>query len=61
MPWKVIYELIGPNSHWEKPRQVFLDAIAEAERRGNPDAAHHIRIMLDLRDTVNCDRPAPAP
>lgn len=61
MPWKIIYELIGPEAHWAKPRQLFLDAIAEAERRGHQDAADHIRIMLDLRDTVNFDKPKAQP
>jgi len=57
MPWKMILDLIGDGLHWNKPRQVFLDGIAEAERLGRQDVADHLRIMLDLRDTVCFDKP----
>lgn len=53
----MISELIGTGLHWSKPRSVFLDGIAEAERRGRQDVADHLRIMLDLRDTVTFDSP----
>jgi len=61
MPWKLIIRLIGPGLHYTKPRQVFLDAIQEARRRGREDAAGHIEIMLSLRDTVMFDQPKKDP
>lgn len=61
MPWKMILDLVGGGLHYSKPRQVFLDGIAEAERRGRPDVADHLRIMLDLRDRVMFDVPKKKP
>lgn len=61
MPWKLIYALIGPGLHWNKPRHVFLRAIEEAERRGRQDVAEHLRIMLELRDAVTFETPTQDP
>ena len=61
MPWKLILELVGPGLHYSKPRQVFLDAIEEARRRGREDAVGHIEIMLTLRDKVMFDCPKKDP
>lgn len=61
MPWKTILRLIGPGLHYNKPRQLFLDAITEAERLGRKDVAEHLRIMLNLRDTVMFDVPKKKP
>jgi len=61
MPWKLIIDLVGPGIHYTKPRQVFLDAIQEARRLGREDAAGHIEIMLDLRDTAMFDQPKKTP
>lgn len=57
MPWKSVLELIGPGIHWNKPRELFLKAIQEAEARQREDVAEHIRIILRLRDRVKCDTP----
>jgi hypothetical protein len=61
MPWKMILELVGTGLHYAKPRQVFIDAIDEADRRGRQDVVEHLRIMLSLRDTVMFDQPKKDP
>jgi hypothetical protein len=61
MPWKMILDLVGTGLHYNKPRQVFLDAIDEADRRGRQDVVEHLRIMLSLRDTVMFDQPKKDP
>lgn len=58
MPWKMIMSLIGPGPYYARPRGVFLGAIEKAEAAGRADVAHHLRIILDLRDTVQFDSPA---
>ena len=57
----MILELVGGGLHYAKPRQVFLDAIQVAEQREREDVAQHLRIMLDLRDTVMFDQPKKEP
>lgn len=55
MPWAYIRMLLGSGLHWDKTQQVLLDAIARADREGQPDAADHIRIILRLRNRVLMD------
>lgn len=57
MPWGEIYRLIGAGPIWLKERQAFLDAIKSAEDRKLNNVAHHLRIMLELRDKVMFDKP----
>ncbi len=57
MPWAYIHQLLGPGLHWGKSREELLHAIQQAESDGMPDAAHHLRIILQLRDTVMFDAP----
>lgn len=56
MPWELVRELLGPGLHWGKSIHQLQAAIQEAERRGNPDAAEHIRVILALRNRVMCER-----
>jgi hypothetical protein len=48
---------LGPGLHWGRSQDELLAAIDRAEREGMPDAAHHLRIILDMRNVVNMDRP----
>lgn len=61
MSWAYIYELLGPGLHWFKPQEVFLRAIERAEREGQHDAAHHIRIILANRNRVMMEKQKEAP
>lgn len=55
MPWAYIRSLLGPGLHWDRTQRQLLDAIARADREGQPDAAEHIRIILRLRNRVLMD------
>ena len=57
MPWSVVLELIGPGLHWNKPQDVFINAIQEAESRNRPDVAEHLREILRLRNAVTFETP----
>lgn len=59
--WGYIYELLGPGLHWFKPQELFLTAIARAEREGQHEAAHHIRIILKMRNDVMMEKQKEAP
>jgi len=61
MPWKIINDLIGPGLHYSKPRQLFLDAIEQAEQMNRQDVVDHLKIILDLRDSVCFDAPKKNP
>lgn len=52
MPWAYIRMLLGSGLHWDHSRSKLLAAIERAEREGKPDAADHLRIILELRDKV---------
>lgn len=56
MPWAEILELIGPGLQYNIPRERLVWALAEAERRGRADVAHHLRIILKRRDIVRFDQ-----
>ena len=55
MPWALIRELLGPGLHWGKTAEQLEAAAQEAEKRRNPDAAEHIRVILRLRNRVMCE------
>lgn len=57
--WAYIRGLIGPGLHWSKPQETFLDAIDRAREDGQPEAAHHIEIMLEMRNRVMCEEKTP--
>ena len=57
MPWAYIRALLGPGLHWGRSQDELLAAIQRAEREGMLDAAHHLRIILDMRNVVNMDQP----
>ena len=61
MPWKYITRLLGPGSHWNRTQQELLDAIERAEIENEPDAAAHIRIILNLRNQVLFESPQKTP
>jgi hypothetical protein len=48
---------LGPGLHWGRSQDELLAAIQRAEREGMLDAAHHLRIILDMRNVVNMDQP----
>lgn len=56
MPWAEILELIGPGLQYNIPRERIVRALAEAQRRGRADVAHHLRIILQRRDVVRFDQ-----
>lgn len=55
MPWKYIRSLLGPGLHWGKTKEELEKAIAKAEEENMPAAAHHLRIILELRNQVMFD------
>lgn len=57
MPWDVVHELLGPGLQWGKSQEKLIAAIAEAERRGEIEAAEHIRIILARRNLVMFETP----
>jgi hypothetical protein len=57
MPWAYILSLLGPGMHWGRTQEELLAAIDRARREGQPAAAEHIEIMLDLRNVVRMDKP----
>lgn len=62
MSWRYILSLLGPGLHWSRTQSDLRRAIDRAERDGQHDAAHHLRIILDLRNTVHMDqKEAPHP
>jgi len=56
MPWSLIRELLGPGLIWSHSQEKYKEAIAEAEKRGRQDAAHHLRGMLELRNKVRFEK-----
>jgi len=52
MVWKLISKLLGPGPLWGSSQQKLIAAIAEAEQLDKPDAAEHLRGMLELRNKV---------
>lgn len=59
MPWAYIRQLLGPGLHWGRTQAELRAAIRQAERDGMPDAAEHIRIILELRNKVMWEDPEP--
>ena len=57
MPWKYITTLMGDGSLWSRSQHELLAFIAKAEEDGRPDAAEHLRSMLELRNQVYMDKP----
>ena len=55
MPWAYIYNLLGPGLHWNRSQEEFITAIRKAQKDGQHDAAHHIEIMLNLRNRVRLE------
>ncbi len=58
MPWAEILARIGTGSQYEIPRIVYLQAIADTT---DPAVKHHLRMMLERRDRVRCDKPTRHP
>lgn len=54
-PWKYIASILGPGLHWSRTPEELRRAIARAEHENRHDAAHHLRIILDLRNRVAFD------
>jgi hypothetical protein len=52
MPWRYIYELLGPGPVWGRSPEELRALIARAERDNRQEAAEHFRIMLRLRNRV---------
>lgn len=52
MPWAYIYRLLGPGLHWFKPQITFRNAIIQAIKDNNQDAAEHIDIIWEMRNKV---------
>ena len=57
MPWQLISKLLGPGLLWGHSQHHLLAAIAEAEKVGRPDAAEHLRGMLEVRNKVRFEKP----
>ena len=52
MPWWYIRSLLGPGLHWGRSREELRAAISQAYKDQMPEAAEHLRIILDLRNEV---------
>jgi hypothetical protein len=59
MPWGYIRKVLGPGLHWGRSQEQYRAAIARAEADGEYEAAEHIRIILELRNTVMMEKEAP--
>jgi hypothetical protein len=55
MPWAYILQILGPGSHWGRTKDELLAAIRRAESDGKPNAAEHLRIILEMRNCVMAD------
>lgn len=53
MPWWYIRRLLGPGLHWGRSEAELQAAIQRAEREQMPDAAAHLRHILDMNRKVN--------
>lgn len=53
MPWWYIRRLLGPGLHWGRSEAELRAAIQRAENENMPDAAEHLRRILDLNRKVN--------
>lgn len=52
MPWWYIRHLLGPGLHWGKSKEELQQLIDQAEEEDMPEAAEHLRIILQLRNDV---------
>lgn len=55
MPWWYIRYLLGPGLHWGRSKTELQRAIEQAEKDNMPEAAEHLRIILELRNRVMID------
>jgi hypothetical protein len=56
MPWSYIHRLLGPGLHWNRTQEELISAIRKAQQDGQHDAAHHIEIILGLRNVVRVEK-----
>lgn len=59
MPWWYIRSLLGPGLHWGKSQEELRAAIRQAQLDNRPEAAEHIRIILDMRNEVMFEEKEP--
>lgn len=53
MPWAYIVSLLGPGLHWGRSAAELEAAVARAEAEQQPEAAAHLRIILQMRNRVH--------
>lgn len=56
MPWAYISKLLGPGLHWNKSQDDLMQAIEQARRDLEFDAAEHLRFILQSRNAVQFER-----
>ena len=59
--WSYIASILGPGLHWDHSTEKLQSAIQQAKADQQPDAAEHLRIILELRNRVMCDEPDKKP
>lgn len=59
MPWWYIRQLLGPGLHWGKSQEELRVAISQARKDQMPEAAEHLRIILELRNEVMFEEKEP--
>ncbi len=59
MPWWYIRRLLGPGLHWGKTDEELQAAIRQAYKDQMPEAAEHLEIIQDLRQTVMFEEKEP--
>lgn len=59
MPWWYIRRLLGPGSHWGKSKEELEAAVRQAYAEHMPEAAEHLEIILELRNTVMFEEKEP--
>lgn len=59
--WSYIASILGPGLHWGHSAEKLQSAIRQAKADHQPDAAEHLRIILELRNRVMCEDPDKKP
>lgn len=56
MPWAYILRILGPGLHWGRSQDEYQQAILQAEKDGQFEAAHHLKIIWRLRNQVMMEK-----
>ena len=61
MVWAYIQSLLGPGTHWGRSQDAFQALIDRAVADNQPEAAEHLRLMLERRNAVMMEKEKPRP